>query len=156
MNCNIHGDMFVLHHLAFKESWVAFVNPSKTRLRKHSQYPRESIWVCQLADSLQASLQIGISKDEQIESWVAFTPHINSHTEWEIKRRYELKTKMICPVLEEFLTFRNSNVDTPPATRNEQRCTTRTRKTSILTSQPSSLLEFQKNLTNLIKVRGNF
>ena len=28
------------YYLAFKESWVALVNPSKARFRKHNPYPR--------------------------------------------------------------------------------------------------------------------
>lgn len=32
--------LFFSSYLAFMESWVAFVNPSKARFRKHSPYPR--------------------------------------------------------------------------------------------------------------------
>ena len=37
---NVKGKCFLLTYLVVIESWVAFVNPSNVRFRKHSKYPR--------------------------------------------------------------------------------------------------------------------
>jgi hypothetical protein len=55
----------LLYYLAFKESWVALVNPSKARFKKHSPYPRGAFGCASLLIVFELVCNAQINKHEQ-------------------------------------------------------------------------------------------